>query len=210
MTANTYGGAITNWRGPYRPGVTACMPVHLPRLTNGVFDRALTSVRWQEHPVDAISIAVDSTHAGAAATRNEALEGVTTEWTAFIDSDDQWRPHHIGSLLKAAQESGADVIYPWFTVTPAGFDPWPEREGQPFDRDALKVNNYIPVTTLVRTKMIKKVGGFRPKGPPENPCDDWGTWDALLDEGAKFHHLNERTWFWWWWAGNTSGRGDVW
>ena len=136
---------------------------------------------------------------------------MTTEWTAFCDSDDQWRPNHIGSLLRAAQESGADLIYPEFQIAPAGQNPWPEREGQPFSEDYLRnVNNYIPVTVLVRTRLIKKSGGFQPKGPPENPCDDYGAWIALLDEGAVFHHLNERTWFWWWWAGNTNGRGDVW
>jgi hypothetical protein len=202
--------ALDNWRGPYRPGVTACIPVHLPRLSNGVMDRALQSIRTQTRPVDAISIAVDTTHAGAAATRNEALAGVTTEWTAFLDSDDQWRPSHVEKLLATAQETGADLIYPWFSIVPGGQDPWPHREGQPFSRKILETENYIPVTVLVRTKLIKKSGGFRPKGPPENPCDDWGAWDALLDEGATFHHLNERTWFWWWWSGNTSGRGDVW
>lgn len=200
-----------NWRGPYRPGVTAVMPVHAPRFGTPLFDAALSSIRWQERTVDAISVAVDTTHAGAAATRNAALEGVTTVWTAFLDSDDQWRPQHIGSLLRAAEDTGADVIYPWFTIIPGGADPWPEREGQPFDEKILREQyNYVPVTTLVRTKLIKKVGGFRPKGPPQNPCDDWGTWDALLDEGAVFHHLNERTWFWRWHPGNTSGRGDVW
>jgi hypothetical protein len=195
----------------YRPGVTAVIPVHLPRLSNGVMDRALQSIRTQSRPVDAISIAVDKTHAGAAATRNEALAGVTTRWTAFLDSDDQWRPNHVERLLETAEETGADLIYPWFSIVPAGQDPWPEREGQPFDEDRLRtVENYIPVTVLVRTELIVESGGFIPKGPPENPCDDYGAWVSLLDHGAKFHHLNERTWFWWWWTGNTNGRGDVW
>jgi glycosyltransferase involved in cell wall biosynthesis len=170
----------------------------------------MESIRWQDRPVEAVSIAVDSTHAGAASTRNDALAGVTTEWAAFLDSDDQWRPHHIGSLLRAAQRTGADVVYPWFTIIPAGQDPWPEREGQPFQPELLAEYNYVPVTVLARTKILHDVGGFRPKGPPTNPCDDWGTWDALLDAGATFYHLNERTWFWRWHPGNTSGRGDVW
>lgn len=194
----------------YRPGVTVCIPVHLPRLMTGVFDRALESVKRQDRPVEAVSIAVDSTHAGAAATRNDALAGVSTRWTAFLDSDDQLRPGHIGSLLRAAEETGADLVYPWFSITPAGMDPWPEREGQPFNRKILDEYNYIPVTVLARTELLHKVGGFQPKGPPENPCDDWGCWDALLEAGATFHHLNQRTWFWWWWAGNTNGRGDKW
>lgn len=176
-----------------------------------MFERALQSVRFQEHPVDAISVSIDTEHRGAAATRNEALAGVTTEWTAFLDSDDQWRPDHIGSLLGAAQRSGADLVYPWFTIVPAGQDPWPWREGQPFDESVLREEcNYIPVTVLVRTELIHKSGGFQPLGPPENPCDDYGAWLALLDQGAKFEHLNRRTWFWFWHSGNTNGRGDKW
>lgn len=194
----------------YKPGVTVCIPVHLPRFNTAVFDRALESVKRQDRPVEAVSIAVDSTHAGAAVTRNAALANVATTWTAFLDSDDQLRPAHVRSLLQAAEETGADVVYPWFTIVPAGADPWPEREGAPFNAEILKEYNYIPVTVLARTELLHDVGGFRPKGPPENPCDDWGTWDALLDAGATFHHLNQRTWFWWWWAGNTSGRGDLW
>lgn len=195
-----------------RAEVTAVIPVHLPRLNSPVMDRALHSVRIQTRPVDAISISVDTTHAGAAETRNRALEGVTTEWTAFLDSDDTWRSDHIEALLTAAQETGADLVYPWFNIVPAGQDPWPEREGQPFNREILREYNYIPVTVLVRTQLIHFVGGFRPKGPENNPCEDWGTWDALLAEGAKFHHLNRRTWFWGWgWgAPNTNGRGDSW
>lgn len=204
-------GPLDNWRGPYRPGVTAVVPVHLPRLRNGAaFERCMEGIKRQERPVDSISIAVDTEHEGAAVTRNKALSAVTTEWTAFCDSDDQWRPSHIGSLLTAAQRSGADLVYPWFTIMPGGQDPWPWREGQPFDPEELETTNYIPVTVLVRTELIKKSGGFQPLGPPENPCDDWGCWNALLKEGARFEHLNKRTWFWWWWAGNTNGRGDVW
>jgi glycosyltransferase involved in cell wall biosynthesis len=189
-------------------GVTAVIPVHLPRLRTAIFDRAMESVAWQTRPVDAISIAVDTTHAGAAETRNRALAGVTTQWAAFLDSDDQWRPDHIASLLDCARTTGADLVYPWFTV-PEGWDPFPQFEGQEFSAKALEAQNYIPVTVLVRTALLQDVGGFQPKGPPENPCDDWGAWDALLRAGAKFTHLNRRTWYWHW-GDNTNGRGDRW
>lgn len=205
--------SLPNWRGPYRPGVTACIPVHLPRLDTPVFDRAWKSIQWQTRPVDAISIAVDSTHAGAAETRNEALEGSRTEFTAFLDSDDQWRPNHIELLMDHAEKTGADLVYPWFTV-PNGFDPFPEYEGQPFNERALReVQNFIPVTVLVRTRLAKSVGGFEDRNKSReagaSPCEEWGLWLKLLDAGAKFEYLNQRTWFYWW-GDNTSGRGDRW
>lgn len=189
--------------------VTAVIPVHLPNLDNGYLNQAIKSVARQTRPVDAISVAVDSTHAGAAVTRTRAVHGVETEWCAFLDSDDLWYPHHVEVLLETAEKTGADLVFPWFDV-PRGYDPFPEFEGQPFNAGELRVRNYIPITVLVRTLLISQVGGFTPKGPPENPCEDHGTWLKLLDAGAKFVHHNGRTWQYLWHKGNTSGRGDVW
>lgn len=192
-----------------RPGVTAVIPAIPPRLADGKLDRALRSVTRQTRPVDAISVSVDHARRGAAANRTRAVTGVGTEWTALLDDDDEWNPDHIERLMVCAEQTGADVVYPWFNV-PGGFDPWPGREGAPFSEDALRESNYIPITVLVRTDALWEAGGFTAKGPPENPCDDWGTWERLLDVGAKFVHLSWRTWIWHWHPGNTSGRADGW
>lgn len=191
-----------------RPGVTAVIP-SIPPRTDTTLRRALASVLAQTRAVDAISVHVDHDRLGAAVNRTRALEGVRTEFVALLDDDDEWQPDHIELLWRHARETQADLVYPWFTV-PGGFDPWPHREGQPFDREALRSENYIPITVLVRTELLLDVGGFTPKGPPENPCDDWGTWERLLDEGARFEHLNRRTWTWHWHGANTSGRADRW
>ncbi len=194
----------------YLDGVTAVIPTIPPRMgVGGLLDRAMRSVQAQTRPVNALSISVDHGHLGAAANRSRALEGVSTRWSAFLDDDDTWYPHHVERLLEAAENSSADVFYPWFDC-PHGFDPWPEREGQPFDSVLLETQNYIPITVLARTELLHEIGGFRPKGPPDNPCDDWGTWDALLALGARFEHVPARTWSWNWHPGNTSGRGDRW
>lgn len=191
-----------------RPGVTAVIPSIPPRAVV-CLTRALASVMQQTRAVDAVSVHVDHDRLGSAVNRTRALEQVRTEWTALLDDDDEWGQDHIALLWRHAQDTGADLVYPWFNV-PGGFDPWPHREGQPFNREALRSENYIPITVLVRTELLLDAGGFTPKGPPENPCDDWGTWDRLLDAGAVFSHLNHRTWTWHWHAGNTSGRRDRW
>lgn len=192
--------------------VTVVIP-SIPPRTRTSLPRAMDSVLRQDHPVDGISIAVDHHHQGAAITRNRALAAVTTPWTAFLDDDDTLRPGHIGSLLKAAQETGADVVYPWFTVV-SGWDPLMEFEGQPFNEKIMRESqNFVPVTVLARTELVRSVGGFEDRNkstePGASPCDEWGLWLKLLDAGATFHHLNERTWFWHW-GNNTSGRGDRW
>lgn len=202
---------------PTDPGVTAVVPCIPPRtgaVEPGTLPRALKSILSQTRRVEAVSLAFDYRHEGAAVTRNRALGTVRTEWTAFLDDDDVWLPDHIERLVKHAEETGADLVYPWFHV-PGGFDPFPQYAGKPFDPDALRdVQNYIPVTVLVKTRLAQSVGGFSPlnrsTAESASPCEEWGLWLRLLDAGAVFSHLPHSTWEWHWHAGNTSGRGDRW
>lgn len=189
-------------------GITVVIP-SIPTRRNDLLRRALSSVMDQTLAPEAVVVEFDHWHQGAARTRNHGMRKVTTPWVAFLDDDDELLPDHLAECLRHAQDTGADMVYPWFTV-PEGWDPFPEREGQPFDPILLNTQNTIPVTVLVRTHLIKSVGGFTPKGPPENPCDDWGAWLKLRAVGAKIEHLNRRTWLWHWHGGNTSGRGDKW
>lgn len=189
-------------------GITVVVPSIPPRRYRHLH-RAIDSVLRQELPAEALVVEFDTTHAGAAVTRNRGLEKVTTEWTAFLDDDDEFLPDHLALLRNHARKTDADMVYPWFTV-PEGWDPFPDREGQPFDPALLETRNTIPVTVLIKTELIKSVGGFEPKGPPDNPCDDWGAWTKVRDAGAKIEHLNRRTWLWHWHGENTSGRGDRW
>jgi glycosyltransferase involved in cell wall biosynthesis len=191
-----------------RAGITVAIPVHPPRVGRQLH-RALDSVQMQQRLPDALAVAVDHTHAGGAATRNEALDMVNTKWTAFLDSDDTMNPDHLKLLMQHQRDTGADLVYSWFDVV-NGWDPFPQYEGRPFDPEALRtVQNFIPVTVLVRTDLLREVGGFIPLGPPDNPCEDWGAWKAMLAAGATFAHLPRRTWNWIW-GENTSGRGDAW
>lgn len=193
-----------------KSGVTAVIPTIQPKRVE-YLARALESVRKQTYPVS-LCIAYDYDHQGSAFTRNTALAGVRTEWSAFLDDDDEWLPGHVATLMQAAEETGADVIYPWFDVISSrGFDPWPGVFGRPFNADDLRMRNYIPTTALARTDFVRSVGGFQPYGDQkESACDDWGLWLKLLDAGATFYHVPERTWLWHWHGQHTSGLGDRW
>lgn len=194
----------------WRSGVTAVIPSIPPRVQTHLH-QALDSVLRQTRPVDGISVSVDHERLGSAKNRTRALSGVGTEWTALLDDDDAWNPDHVQLLLEHAEETGADLVYPWFSV-PQGWDPWPYREGQPFDETLLRTVNYIPITVLVRTELLWDVGGFTPSTPdsPQSLNDDHGTWMKLLEAGAKFSHLNRRTWTWHWHGTHTSGVPGRW
>jgi glycosyltransferase involved in cell wall biosynthesis len=183
--------------------IAVVIPTHPGRET--LLERALDSVEAQIlQPVQVI-VEFDAHGKGAAVTRNWALAKVQTDWVAFLDSDDEFKPIHLRACFRHAGLTGADVVYPGYNTV--GEDPI-GCFGMPFDGDLLRGRNYIPVTTLCRTDLVRKVGGFQPH-PDENgdPCEDWGLWLALLDAGAVFSHLPQRTWIWRT-TGGTRGRAS--
>lgn len=189
--------------------ITAVIPTIPPHMGPGnLYERAFASISAQTYPVERIAVALDANREGAAATRNKALELVETEWVAFLDSDDEWYPDHLRKLARCARLTGADVVYPGYDCT--GDDPV-NCFGIPFDPELLRRRNFIPVTVLAKTELVREVGGFQPH-PDEHgdPCEDWGLWLALLDAGATFMHLPQKTWLWHNAEQTTKGRPDRW
>jgi glycosyltransferase involved in cell wall biosynthesis len=187
--------------------VTVVMPSIPTRVD--LRERALTSVYDQHWAPHDVIMPIDYTKTGAAATRNRGLRSVETEFVAFLDDDDQMLPVHLKRLLETQAETGADVVYPWFVIV-GGIDPL-NAFGKPFDPDELRRRNYIPITLLARTEPLMDIGGFvnHPDATTAT-CEDWYTWIRLVDIGATFVHLPERTWVWHHHGNNTGGRSDRW
>lgn len=181
-----------------------------------LLERAVRSVEGQGLLPDAIVIEPDPDHTGAAATKNRGIARVETEWTAMLDDDDEFLPHHLAKLKGAADEWGADVVYsmPYIPGAPGGVD-MSGRFGKPFSGEELRRRSYIQTTSLIRTSLLREAGGFqRPAG---SVYDDWGCYLALLDLGAEFFHVPEQTFVWHHHGygrpgipGNTSGQPDRW
>lgn len=184
--------------------IAVVIPAHPPRLANGMLAQAVASVCSQTLPPAEVHVAVDTIGAGAAATRNRGLAAVGAEWVAFLDSDDLLLPKHLELCSSHAASTGADVVYPYFE-TSDGSDTV-GRFGVPFDPEALRRGNFIPVTVLARTEAVRAAGGFQPLRGGAAALEDWFCWLQMLNQGARFVHLPERTWVWHKHDGNTDGR----
>lgn len=192
--------------------ITVVIPTHPARVANGMTKRAVGSVLGQSRPAAAIIVEQDLLGAGAAPTRNSGLQKVTTEWVAFLDSDDQLKKDHLQVLFDGAQASGADYVYSWYDPIGFGRDPLPHF-GKVFDPEN---PTQTTVTTLVRTDLAQEVG-FRHVPPGklingERYGEDFQFTVEVIAKGGKIVHVPRRTWLWNCHGLNTSGlpdRGDA-
>jgi hypothetical protein len=179
-------------------GVTLIIPTVAGRQS--LLERALASVACQTRRPDMVLIEPDPDRSGPGPTRNRALYRTVTEWVAFLDDDDELLPGHLRVLMRAAALSGADVLYPQFQDV--GHVPEARRvpQGLAFDPGLLGRANFIPITVLARTRLIREVGAFAdPAAAPRRdgqPQEDWGLWLRLLAARARFQPVPQVTWRW--------------
>lgn len=171
--------------------------------------RAVMSVACQSRPADAISIATDIEHAGAAITRNRAWRTLDTDYVLCLDDDDELLPECLAILLARAEVDDADLTFPYYTVV-GGTDPFPGNFGRPWDGP-----RQTTIVCLWRRDALEKVGGFPEPGDDYDDTgnrtgEDFLAVKRLHDAGGRIVHVPERLFLWHHHHRNTSGRGDRW
>lgn len=204
--------------------ITVCVPSIPPRAK--LLRRALHSITLQSLAPAAVIVELDHDHTGAAETRHRALSKVDTEWVAFCDDDDVLDPHHLETLRVCAQEYDADYVWSRFRLR---FPDGSYAEGpQPLGPGTFSQWNddspaQTTITTLVRTELAQKVGGFNVWADDgreingERYGEDFDFTLRCRAAGAVFRHAPVVTWSWFHWGigspevpGNTSGLGNRW
>lgn len=182
--------------------VTVIIAAHTPRITTSL-PRALASIAAQTLQPARVVLALDVNHDGAAVTKQRALEGVVTEFTAVLDSDDFFDPDHLEVLMGAIVDFEADCAFSyWHGPDVLG------HFGRPFDA---RQPHETTTTILVRTKLAQQVGYRALPDRIETSGEDFGMTLGLCALGAKIVHVPRRTWTYTMSEGsNTSGLGSNW
>ena len=195
--------------------VGVVIPTHPRRTKNSMTTRAVHSALAQRHAATAIHVFNDVDNRGAPFARQKALDLNTSEWTAFLDSDDHFMPNHLEVLVRAQLETGADYVYSWYELILMG-----QRLG---DRDPVFPPGHFAdpwdpanprqttITMLVRTELAKSIGFWAPSDEQEFPDghrvgEDWH-FTLECNRLGKIYHVPQRTWYWEHHGLNTSGRG---
>jgi hypothetical protein len=156
-------------------------------------------------------VITDTDRRGPAWAVAQGVAQVRTKWLTLLGDDDFLMPRHHEVLMQAAEQTGADVVYGRMiigdgtTLQPGGV--W----DMTFDEAKLRNGNYIPGGgSLIRTALLQQVG------VPQNDSvryahemavyEDWAMYIALLDGGAKFHHVPADVYYMRRWPGGGQGR----
>lgn len=185
--------------------ITVVIPTHLARMKNGMTKRAVGSVFGQSLPASALIVENDTEKRGAPFTRNAGLQKVTTDWVAFLDSDDQFLHNHLQVLMEGALKHDADYVFSWYNPVGFGGDPL-GHFGKVWDPEN---PTQTTITTLVRTELAQRIGFHTPpegaKINGERYGEDFAFTIGCRDAGAKIVHIPARTWIWNFHGMNTSG-----
>ena len=115
---------------------------------------------------------------GVSAARNQGIRIASTEWIAFIDSDDIWMPEKLEKQCQALGENeGHRVCHTeevWkFRGEPRPVaDPYVKQGGWIFDQ-CLSVCAISPSTSLIHASVFDEVGLFDESLPA---CEDYDLW----------------------------------
>lgn len=146
------------------------------------------SVAEVVHPDSEVLLIEHAAPRGRSEAMNAGVRAAATPWLAFLDDDDLLYPDHLATLAAGVRASGSmacytDALSVFMELSPSG-----EYEAskqlriysQPFDRELLLFDNYIPLPTLMlrRTDFLD-LGGFDPT------LDLFEDWDFLLRLSAR-------------------------
>lgn len=107
-----------------------------------------------------------SENRGPAATRNSALEAVTQPWVAFLDSDDEWLPHHLATLwpLRTGHDLvAAAAIWPATADSRRRMVGWPWRRTLTLTSPNQLLYPECPISqsgVMLRREAIDRAGGY--------------------------------------------------
>jgi len=126
----------------------------------------------------------------AGCVRNVGIALSSSTYLAFLDDDNEWRPHHLATALEAL-DSGLDLVYTGLErIHPDGT--LLDVVSRPFDRRSLREWMCVDTNCIVVRRGLGVRFSRLPRSSPKAPPEDWElVW--RLSRRARVRHVPETT-----------------
>ena len=143
---------------------------------------------------------------GISKNSNLCLKYVKGEYIGLLDHDDELMPNALFECVKAINDSGAEFIYTdkdKITEDGERHEPFFKPDLSP---EMLLGGNYLTHFDLMKTSIVKKIGGWDPQ---TDGAQDWDLFLRILDETDKVAHIPKILYHWRTVAGSTASSMQV-
>lgn len=131
---------------------------------------------------------------GISGNTNGALELATGEYVGLLDHDDALAINALYEVVNALQETDYDVIYTDEDMTSYDMKVHKDPKFKPdFSMDLLCSHNYITHFFVVKTEIIKKIGGFRSEF---DGSQDYDLIFRCVEEAKQIKHIPKILYYW--------------
>ena len=154
----------------------------------------MKETRSLKKPLKHIKYKILPKNRGISGNTNGALELATGEYVGLLDHDDALAINALYEVVNALQETDYDVIYTDEDMTSYDMKVHKDPKFKPdFSMDLLCSHNYITHFFVVKTEIIKKIGGFRSEF---DGSQDYDLIFRCVEEAKQIKHIPKILYYW--------------
>lgn len=131
---------------------------------------------------------------GISGNTNAALDMVTGDYVGLFDHDDLLTPDALFEVVHALQESKYDILYTDEDKMSGDGSEFNDPNFKPdFSIDLFRSHNYITHFFVVKTEIIKGIGGFRPEF---DGSQDYDLMFRCIEKSKHIKHISKILYHW--------------